>query len=203
MANFVITGTSGVGKTHLERELTINHDFYQLPKLTDRPARDEEKNTSSLISLSRDQFTQYEIEDQFFFRLDYRDNRYGWRKSDLSANRDKNITLAITMESLPDFLLQNSSFIPVLLTVDPQNIDLISNRMLNRFDLTTKTLQQKMQINEDVEKRLQLAMQELSQIDKYIRIVEKYNGHTFIIKDDTTLYQVVIPKILQIANVQP
>jgi len=178
MKNFVITGTSGVGKTFLEEELEKRKITFQIPKYTDRPSRSGDILTK-LICISSEEFENNRR--NFFFTLEYNGYNYGWKKDDL---KKEPVTLAITQESLENFLENNPNFLPILLEVGKNNLEMLRQRMVNRGEKEDKII-----------KRLELTKEELKDIDKYRKIVKNYQGLIFEIKNDQTIFEEVIPAL--------
>ena len=96
----------------------------------------------------------------FFFTLNYGGYRYGCKRSDLFIYPDIPATLAITLESMESFLSGNPTFTPILLTVDDWGLSLIEKRLHIRKD-------SKLEIN----RRLNLAREELAGISTYINLI--------------------------------
>lgn len=184
MKNIVIVGTSGVGKTFLEQELESLGISFQLPKYTNRPQRSGE-NSNKTICISSSEFKNLFLSQSFFFTLDYSGYQYGWKKSDLTLYSHLPTTLAITLDSLEQFLSQNPNFLSVLLTVDSSDLSLLEKRLHSREKLKS-----------EIDRRLNLTRQELIQISKYIKLVNKHRGLMFYIKNDRTVFDEVIPKII-------
>jgi len=184
MTNFVIIGTSGVGKTFLEQELESMGISFQLPKYTNRSPRSAE-NTNKTVCISSIEFEKLFSPKSFFFTLDYGSYHYGWKKTDLLLHPQLPATLAITLESLDSFLSQNPTFIPILLTVDNSDLFLLEKRL----HLREKS-------ESEITRRLNLARNELNIISKYIKLTKKKNGKVFYIKDNQTIFDEVIPQIL-------
>ncbi len=185
MSNFVISGTSGIGKTYLEEQLEKTERFYQLPKYTTRPIRTSE-NPDKLIQLGTPEFLSLEKYGHFFFTLNYAGYSYGWQKQDLLIHPQKSKTLAITLDSLKPFLAQNSNFVPILLTINPNNFTLLKSRIVQRESAPNLAAS-----------RLKLAAGEISSIHKYISVVKNYKGHVFTIKDNNTIPSLIIPKLIK------
>lgn len=186
MFNFVISGTSGIGKTYLEEQLEKTERFYQLPKYTTRPIRKSE-NPDKLVHLETSEFLSLKNHGQFFFTLNYAGYSYGWQKQDLLLHPQKSKTLAITLDSLKPFLAQNPNFIPVLLTINPNNFTLLKSRIIQREGDPNIAAS-----------RLKLAADETSSIHKYTSAVKDYKGHIFTIKDNGTIPSLIIPKLISL-----
>lgn len=178
MINIVITGTSGVGKSFLEEELERQSLSFQIPKYTDRKRRPGE-NPQKLICLSREEFEKNR--DSFFFTLKYGEFNYGWSKKDLEKTPQ---TLAITQESLEEFMQKNPNFLPIWLTINENNLGILEKRMRERGDSEEK-----------IKERLEMAKQEIKNKNKYEAIIKKYQGIIFEIKDDSTIFEEVIPEL--------
>ena len=194
MAGFIITGTSGVGKTHLEKELVLKHGFYQLPKTTDRPPRlDEENGRGGIFFVDPKTYDR----NDYFYVLDYVGFQYGWKQSDIDNNRDSNLTIAPTLEGMKELVGIMNEFIPILLDIDEGNLGLIEQRMKKRMgfvDLSGKDLDDAIS---KLDERIDLARAELKNMAEYRELVENNSGKVFSIRDDNTIYDEVIPWILE------
>lgn len=189
----LITGTSGIGKTFLEECLAKNLRFYELPKTTDRKQRPTEKDSKAIKFKSRS-----EIEsnlDLYFFKLKYLGYIYVWEKSDLQKH--ENLVMAVTLESMEKLLKMDLGFIPILLYVSPTNLKLLADRMKARYNYDSLKGQDLVDAKKMLRDRMTLAKIESVKIQKYIDVIPKYNklGRAFEIKDDTTLFNEVIPYI--------
>jgi len=194
----VITGTSGVGKTYLEQLLAAEYGFFQLPKTTSRDKRPQEIEGQGIKFASKTEINN-NLKD-FFFCLNYAGNIYCWENKDLQAHKD--CTMAITMESLTDLIKLDLKFIPILLYLDQSHLDLLDKRIRKQLDYDKLNQKERIQADLKIKERLQLASKELAQIAKYIEIVNAANyGRSFLIKDDDTLYQEVIPYILSLQKI--
>ncbi|MCA9380064.1 hypothetical protein KC675_02690 [Candidatus Dojkabacteria bacterium] len=195
LQNFVIVGITGVGKTFLELELQQKQGFYAWPKYTDREdLRQEEQGAPNLVKVSKTDF-QSMLSD-FVFTMKYLNNNYGWRRQDYAQNRDKNITLAMTLENLANFMVKVPGFMPIMLHVELNNFGLIENRVRRREGFENLTPEQQRFVNEKVQERLISARYDLERFSFYQNIVNKYGGKIFVIKDNNTIYEEVIPFIL-------
>lgn len=195
LQNFVILGITGVGKTFLELELQNKHGFYAWPKYTDREElRKEEEGATNIVPILKEEF-QSMLPD-FIFTMKYLNNNYGWRRQDYAQNRDKNITLAMTLENLANFMVKVPGFMPIMLHVELSNFGLIENRVRRRDGFENMTPEQQKFVNEKIQERLISARYDLEKFQFYQNIVNKYGGKIFVIKDDNTIYNEVIPFIL-------
>lgn len=179
MRNIVIVGSSGLGKTFLEEELEKRGVSFQLPKYFDREAREGERKDKN-ISLSREEWKRKEGE--FFFKLAYNGYNYGWREAD---KREGGVSIAITLKDLEAFLEENGDFVPVLLWMREENFGVLEDRMRKRGEGEEKITQ-----------RIRLAKEEFKEMEKYFKQVKNKAGMIFEIKDDKTIFEEVIPKIM-------
>lgn len=179
MKNLVICGTSGVGKTFLEEYLESQNLSYQLPKYFDRNNRPGERKDKN-VSMSQERWMS--TKKEFFFTLSYNNNNYGWKRADFKKN--KVATLAITLESLSSFIKVNKDFMPILLWVELDNLELLRRRMKNRGEKKEK-----------IEQRLKLAKIEIKKGNVYKKIIRENKGLIITIKDDKTIFKELIPRI--------
>jgi len=192
--NFVIVGITGVGKTYLELEMQANHGFYPWPKYTDREQRKEEVNQSNIVFVSKEDFQN--LLPEFVFTMKYLNNNYGWRRTDFAANTDKNITLAILLENLAEFMVRVPGFMPIMLHIDLSNFSLIERRVKEREDFENLSPEQQKIVNEKVQERLISARYDLERFPFYQKLIQKYDGRVFSIEDDNTILNEVIPFLL-------
>lgn len=187
-----ISGTSGVGKTYLEKILSEKYNFKQLPKTTDRKQRPHEIEGQGIFFKTRAQIEKSISE--YFFTLEYAGHIYAWKSSDLK--RYNNCSVAITMESMSDLLAKDLNFIPILLYIDKNNLKFLEQRIKNQLNFDSLRAVDKLEVKAKIEERLKLAKHELQDIEKYIAIVESVpKGKAFKIHNDDTIYQDILPYI--------
>lgn len=187
-----ISGTSGVGKTYLEKILAEKYIFKQLPKTTDRKQRPHEIEGQGIFFKTRAQIEKSLSE--YFFTLEYAGHIYAWEKSNLK--RYNNCSVAITMESVSGLLAKNLNFIPILLYIDKNDLNFLEQRIKNQLNFDSLNKLDQLDAQAKIEERLKLAKQELQDIDKYIAIVESVpKGKAFKIQNDDTIYQEILPYI--------
>lgn len=179
MDNLVIVGTSGVGKTFLERELDKLGLYSQIPMYTNRQPRKEDGN--GIVCLSDEDFKK-NIK-YFSYCLEYCDHVYGWKKVDMEKNP---ISLDLTLEDLEDFMKKFPNFLPVLLEITLDDLPMLVKRMEKRGDSP-----------EIIRIRLNKTRDELKNMDKYRKDVRKYKGLIFQIKGDKTIFEEVIPELVK------
>lgn len=199
MINFVITGTSGVGKTFLEEQLEKTGCFFQIPKYTNRPQRPTE-DTLKTVCVSDADFKKLDENKDFFFTLDYSKYRYGWKNSDINLYPNKSATLAITLESLSRFLAHNPGFTPVLLNISPSNFSLIEKRMHARENYDKLSPLEQKSVKSKISHYLNLASEETNRIKEYISVVKLHQGFVFDISDNRTIFTEIIPEIARVSK---
>ena len=200
MKNFIITGTSGVGKTFVEIELETNYKFYQLIKYMDRSPRQAELHDPKYRFLSKGEYTGFDNDDKFAFTLEYMGNRYGWTKEDVKSHSDSNLTIGVTLESLRRIFDSLPDFIPIYLHVEKINIDLLKQRLVRREDYSDLDDIMKKVIDQKIQKRVDLALFEAGKYEEYKKIVEDHGGRVFNIQNDNTVFDEVIPYILKVSG---
>ncbi len=189
-----ITGTSGVGKTFLETILHEKYNFEQLPKYTNRPQRPDEIEGKGIYFIKDGSETTIATNPEYFFHLEYMGFNYGWKKKDLEKQQNRDLTIAITLESMPRLLKLNLGFIPILLYIRPENTNLLMQRLKNQLRYTDLVGQDKVTADFTISKRIKAAINETNRNQYYIRLVNKI-GMSFEIKDDQTIIDEVIPYI--------
>lgn len=193
----VITGTSGVGKTYLESLLHNDYSFIQLPKFTNRPKRPSEVEGKGVFFVEKPELEKNS--KNYFFSLDYTGYTYLWKTEDLKKYTNNNVTMAITLESLYRLLNKNINFIPIILYVDQNNLDLLIERIKLQLDYYNLNKEGKLKSDIIIKNRIELAMVESLNIEKYLNLINKKNrGKAFKIAGDSTIPNEVIPYILSL-----
>ena len=178
MKNLIIVGTSGVGKTFLEGELERRRMYSPVPIYSDRELRDGEDH-NTIICISSKEFKK-NIKN-FCFLMEYADHNYAWKESDL---KKKEAVIDISFKDLERFLEKYPEYLPLMMDVDLDKLSFLRERMKKRGDSL-----------EDIEKRIKLTKIELKNIDKYRKVVRKYKGLVFQIKNDQTIFEEVLPEL--------
>lgn len=192
-----ITGTSGVGKTYLESLLHNDYSFIQLPKYTNRPKRPGEVEGKGVFFVEKPELEKNS--KNYFFSLDYIGYTYSWKTEDLKKYIKHNVTMAITLESLYRLLNKNINFIPIILYVDQNNLDLLMERIKLQLDYYNLNKEGKYKSDIIIKNRIELAMVESLNIEKYLNLINRKNrGKAFKIAGDSTIQNEVIPYILSL-----
>ncbi|MDO8488314.1 MAG: hypothetical protein Q7S31_03290 [bacterium] len=196
MEIIVISGPSGIGKSHLIAELS-RQGVYPLKVYTDRDRRPTESAFSDRVHLSKSAFDN-SLQD-FLYWFEFQNNRYGYKKSDIDKHRQQNTHIAFNIPAsyLPQLLEKIPEAMVIYLNVDG-NFNLIKERMIKRDISPDETEEQKQLKLISIQKRLDFAQKEL---EKLAQIFSTCFGHPkskiFTIHNDDTLYKEVIPYILK------
>lgn len=193
MSLLAITGTSGVGKSFLEKLLHDNHNFALIPKYTTRELRPSEIGGNQTKFMQIDDFLKYK---DFFWTLYYDGNYYGWKRSDLPSNPNQHVILAITIESAMQMIEQKIDATIVLLHIEIENIQLLRKRLEHREDYHNLTPERKVEVDKMINIRIHKAINEIQNSSEYLERVKNYGGGVFSIKDDSTIHNEVVPWIL-------
>lgn len=189
-----ITGTSGVGKTFLETMLHEKYDFIQIPKYTNRPQRPDEIEGKGIYFIKDGTEASISKSPDYFFHLEYMGFNYGWKKFDLEKHSQQNITIAITLESLPRLLKLELGFVPIFLYIRPENNNLLMQRLKRQLKFNELSGHQKAEAEATISRRIKAAINESNRNQDYISLVNK-TGMSFEIKNDNTILEEVIPYI--------
>lgn len=193
-----IVGTSGVGKTYLETLLSKEYGFFQLPKYTNRPQRPDEVDGQGIFFISDNEDVDHLSNPEYFFHLNYMGFNYGWKQKDLDQVKKGNATIAITLESMQDLLKLDLGFIPILLYIEPENINLIKNRLKRQLNYNSLEGAKKTDADNVISRRIKAAINETNTIERYVKIANK-TGKAFEIKGDESIREEVIPYILTLS----
>ncbi len=192
MANFVIGGISGVGKSFLESVMQKELGYLSNVKYTNRPYRPGEKGTGLIISLSDQEFDEMEHE---FFPVIYQTGfRYGYKMSDVEDN-DKRTVAVPVKDVMPHVNTMSKSLIPIILIVEKGNIDLLINRIKKREDFESKSKDIQEKILQNIDDRIEIALKEIQQAQALRTKIEEKKGRIFYIEDDETIFKEVLPYI--------
>lgn len=194
---FVITGPSGVGKTHLAHELS-KRGLYLLKVYTDRAPRHTEQSVTDRVYITKKEFDKHSAED-FAYWFEFQDNRYGYMRNEINANlnSNKNMVTNIIPSCVSDFVKSVPQTVVIYLNIGLDKFDLLKKRMIKREISKNDTKEEKLMKNAKIEKRLEFARNELTYFDEIINTSFVNSlSKVFNILDDSTLYKEVIPYIV-------
>ncbi len=198
MKIFVITGSSGVGKSHLVHELT-KQGIYPLEVYTDRVRRPTEVRDADRVFLSPSEFSQ--ISKEFLYWFEFQGNRYGYKRSDIQRLENQGASLCFNIPPiyLPGLLKEMPRAVAIFLTVETENFGMLSERMVKRDISPQDSPQVKIAKMNKIRNRIDLARNE---VGEYRDIQQALSANplsrTFVIRNDQTLYDEVLPYISKI-----
>lgn len=177
---FIVSGPSGVGKTHLA-QIACDQlpTMRELKLFTTRPPRSKVQSDRDRICISEEEFNSRKAAHEFLVTGTFHGHQYGYPAEDLSATNE--CFIANTWPALLPKFTKLKNVILIGLTVNPDNMPLLQRRMLNRGDS-----------HETVSERMKLVEKDMADIIRY-RSQIQVHGKIFIIKDDTDLEDHVIP----------
>lgn len=180
----VITGPSGIGKTHLAGLLQRKHPhkIREAKLITTRAPRLGEAKNADRIFTSTAVFQQRIDSGEVGIYGTFHGQRYGYLANDLLANNDQHIIMNTWPALVPQFSRLEESII-IGLTISTENVDLLEERMHNRGDSKQKIEERIPLIKEDIK--------ELSEFSNKLRAQDK----VFTIYDNSSLQNEVIPWI--------
>lgn len=176
---FIITGPSGVGKSHLINEL-MKQGFKAATRVSTREKRPDDISTD-MRHVSHEEYQEMERNGEFLVSEEFGGNKYGFLKSEILNNSEENLLIVTWPDIVHLFIERAPGIIPIFLNA-PDNQFLI-DRMKSRQDT-----------DEVIAKRMNLADQGVNYLNSRKDMFEKY-GKIFNIQDNSTLYDQVIPWI--------
>ncbi|MBN1162928.1 hypothetical protein JXA34_04265 [Patescibacteria group bacterium] len=198
MKIFIVSGPSGVGKSHLINELS-QKGLYPLEVYTDRKRRPFEGEITDRVYLTHKEFTD-SLAD-FLYWFEFQGNRYGYKTSDIETNRkkSKSVVFNIPLTFLQDVLDKLPEAVVIHLDVDTDNFNMLYARMVARDLSGDETEDDKNQKLSKIKKRLDFAKKEIEEISD-LGFITKHDplSKVFVVKDNSTLYDEVIPYILDV-----
>ncbi len=198
MKIFVITGPSGVGKSHLVHELT-KQGIYPLEVYTDRVRRPTEGRDADRVFLSPSEFSQ--TSEEFLYWFEFQNNHYGYKRSDVQRLKNQGSSLCFNIPPiyLPGLLKKIPRAVTIFLTVETENFSMLFERMVRRDispqdDPLVKIA--KMNIIKD---RIDFAR---NGVGDYHMVQQALSANplsrTFVIRNDKTIYDEALPYISKI-----
>jgi guanylate kinase len=155
---FIISAPSGAGKTTLEKMLLDSElGLIKSVSVTTRKPRPSEKDNKDYIFLSKDEFFEQRDKGMFLEWAEVFGNFYGTPKAKVinTIEEGKNVVLSIDVQGAQ----QVKKIFPeaILIFIKTPNLDTLKSRLEKR--LTDS--------NEEINKRLEVAKDELNKLDLY------------------------------------
>ncbi len=158
---FVISGSSGVGKTTvLKRVLAVHKDLQFSVSATSRPARPGEVDGVNYYFVSRDEFKAMIDRNEFVEYNYHMDNYYGTLKSEV-LKKTANGNMILDVEPNGAMAIQEIYPEATLIFVAPPSMEALEQRIRGRGDTS----------DDQIKVRLERAAWEYAQRDKYDYIV--------------------------------
>ena len=158
---FVISGSSGVGKSSVLKEVMARRqDLHFSVSATSRPPRPGEENGVQYYFVSPEAFCQM-IEQGAFVEYDYHmNNYYGTLKSEI-LNKTKDRNLVLDVEPMGALRVREIYPEATLIYIAPPSLDILEERIRKRNDTP----------EEQIKVRRERAAWEHAQQDKYDYVV--------------------------------
>ena len=158
---FVISGSSGVGKTTvLKRVLAVHKDLQFSVSATSRPARPGELDGVNYYFVSRDEFKAMIDRNEFVEYNYHMDNYYGTLKSEV-LKKTANGNMILDVEPNGAMAIREIYPEATLIFVAPPSMEALEQRIRGRGDTA----------EDQIKVRLERAAWEYAQRDKYDYIV--------------------------------
>ncbi|MGA9876966.1 MAG: guanylate kinase [Solirubrobacteraceae bacterium] len=159
---FVITGPSGVGKGTLIRGVMERIPQLELSvSATTRAPRAGERDGVDYHFLSSDQFERYVQAGEFVEHADYAGRRYGTLRSELDRRVAAGAPVVLEIEVQGARQVRAAMPSAVQVFIAPPSLDALRTRLIGRGT----------DGNEEVERRLAVAEQELAARDEFTHVV--------------------------------
>lgn len=176
----VITGPSGVGKSHLAHLLDQLHPgHFGLVKLfSTRQPRSNEQFVDRIF-ITPQEFAAKQENSEFVFDGSFAGNQYGYAAAALNPGA-KHLIVNAWPAFIPKFsVLPN--VILLGLTIEPESLPMLKRRMVGRGDSLA-----------EVTDRLPFIQRDIRDLN-HLKAVIQQQGDVFTIKDDQTIPESVIP----------
>lgn len=159
---FIISGPSGTGKGTICKELLMKHnDIYLSVSVTTRDRRNDEVDGVTYIFDTVEGFRKRIDDDMMLEWAQYGDNYYGTPKDIVEENLEKGINVILEIEVQGALKVKEKMPDAVMIFVLPPSMKELESRLVNRGreDRT------------EIEKRIAIAMGEISKATLYNYIV--------------------------------
>lgn len=157
----VISGPSGVGKGTIVKELLERFNAWYSISMTTRPKRENEIDKVNYFFVTKEQFEENIKEDGFIEYATYNNNYYGTPRKEIDNKLNNNIDVIAEIEVKGAKKVKELYKDSVLIYILPPSFEELETRLRNRNTEDDAT----------IEKRLNIAKEELKQIDIYDYVV--------------------------------
>lgn len=179
----LLAGPSGIGKTYLGELLcsTYSQHFEHAKIYTTRSPRPGEKSTDRIF-ISSDEFDLKKSRGEFLVHGELGGNRYGFSHSSMFAT-NKHLVLNIWPNLLDQFT-RYPDMVAIGLQADTHNIDMLNKRMKDRGDS-----------DDTIGTRQSIIQRDIAELNQYRTVIDAF-GKLFVIKDNSTIHDQVMPWII-------
>lgn len=157
----VISGPSGVGKGTIVKKLLERFNAWYSISMTTRPKRENEIDKVNYFFVTKEQFEKNIKEDGFIEYATYNNNYYGTPRKEIDNKLNNNIDVIAEIEVKGAKKVKELYKDSVLIYILPPSFEELETRLRNRNT----------EDNTTIEKRLNIAKEELKQIDIYDYVV--------------------------------
>lgn len=157
----VISGPSGVGKGTIVKKLLERFNAWYSISMTTRPKRENEIDKVNYFFVSREEFEKTIKENNFIEYATYNNNYYGTPRKEIDNKLNNNIDVIAEIEVKGAKKVKELYKDSVLIYILPPSFEELETRLRNRNT----------EDNTTIEKRLNIAKEELKQIDIYDYVV--------------------------------
>lgn len=157
----VISGPSGVGKGTIVKKLLERFNAWYSISMTTRPKRENEIDKVNYFFVTKEQFEENIKEDGFIEYATYNNNYYGTPRKEIDNKLNNNIDVIAEIEVKGARKVKELYKDSVLIYILPPSFEELETRLRNRNTEDDAT----------IEKRLNIAKEELKQIDIYDYVV--------------------------------
>ena len=165
----IISGPSGSGKSTIRNHLLeMSDEFYYSVSATTRPVKDNEVDGVDYHFITHEEFNQRIENDDFLEYKQYSNKMYGTIKSKVMEQLEtgKNVILDIEVKGALELMEKYSDIISVWLL--PPNYEALRNRLYDR----------NREPSEEIERRLDIAKDEITHFYEYDYIVVNADGQS-------------------------
>lgn len=153
----VISGPSGVGKGTIVREVIEKYNATYLISMTTRKKRTNEQEGVNYYFVTKEEFEEKIKNNDFLEYATYNNNYYGTPKSKIFENINNNIDVLAEIEVKGAKKIKELYQDSILIYILPPSLNELELRLRNRNTEDEET----------IKKRLNIAKEELKQIDIY------------------------------------
>jgi len=166
---FIVTGPSGVGKSHIIRNvLAAMNNLVIVPTYTTRAPRQDDIKNQNRICVSKEEFQKLIENNELLEYKVFNDNFYGKRRADFEKEfkAGNNVLLDIDTQGLNDYKKEFGKNL-ISIFISYENLESMKYRIkISRPDAT----------EDDIESRYKIAQLEMRKKDDYDYCITNYDG---------------------------